>query len=118
MTIMVTPAKLSLKLPANPSNIYDTVEFRTIIEDFLEDLKNSASTRRESVQPNIAYLWRFDWRGLLKEMGVPDDLHWVTIRMNGGLSYTDVPKDIAILLIPDGGFITNLATVARSKKRK
>lgn len=114
---MVTPAKISLLLPNNPNNIFDTVEFRTIVEDFLEALKTSASTRAESIPPSIYYLWRFDWRGLLVAMGVPTELHWVTIRMNGGKSYTDVPKELAILLIPDGGYITNLATVARSKKR-
>lgn len=114
---MTTPASITSLLPSVGNTNFDTPEFRTVIEDFLVLLRNAQSTKIVPVEPNVYYTWRFDWFGLLTEMKVPRHVFWTTIRMNGGMSYTDVPSELAILLIPDVKFLENLAQVQLSKKR-
>ncbi len=95
----------------------DSEEFRVVIEDFLEILKNAASTVMKPIPEYVHYQSRFDWIGLLSELGIHKDLYWTVVRMNGGKSLTDVPEKISMLLVPQLDMLTNIAGIMNTRKR-
>lgn len=98
------------------SAVYDSPEFKTIIEDHLSWLLSLESTRPVSVTPHQIEVYDFDWIGLLQALRVPIDLHWIVIRMNGGMSLTDVPNDLRAVYVPEINVISNLMMLNNSGK--
>lgn len=99
------------------ADIFDTPEFRNIIEDHLTWLINHPNNVSQPVTAHQIDVYDFDWTGLLRSLDVPSDLHFVVIRMNGGISLTDVPNDLRSLRIPDLAIIQNLVTLVSSSKK-
>lgn len=105
-------------LASNPSaDIFDTPEFRNIIEDHLTWLLNHPNNITKPVTAHQVDVYDFDWIGLLRSLDIPANLHFVVIRMNGGISLTDVPSDLRSLRIPDLAVIQNLVTLSSSSKK-
>lgn len=96
---------------------FNTPEFRNMIEDHLSWLINHPTTQTITVSAHQVDVFDFDWLGLLTDLNIIADLHWVTIRMNGGTSYTDVPQELRQLLVPDSSVIQNLIMLNNSKKK-
>lgn len=110
-------ASVTKLLAPSAASILDTAEFRVIIEDFLELLKVDISTEMKPIPSYVYFKSRFDWIGLLNDLGIHKDIHWTTIRMNGGMSYTDVPKDLSMILVPSVDKITQMASIMNTRKR-
>lgn len=106
------------KLAKNPAaDIFDDPNFRKIIEDHLTWLINHPNNSSKQVTAHQVEVYDFDWIGLLQELNIPSDLHYVIIRMNGGISLTDLPSDLRALKIPDYAVIQNLVTLNSSTKK-
>lgn len=99
------------------NSAYDEPEFRNIIEDHLTWLMNHGGTTSISVSPKQIDVYAFDWIGLLNNLNIPSDYHWVVIRMNEGMSFTDVPPLLRNLLVPDFQLVNNLYVLNKSTKR-
>jgi hypothetical protein len=104
-------------ISTSAGEIFDTPEFRNIIEDHLTWLINHQATSSRAVTAHQIEVYDFDWIGLLQTLLVPADLHWIVIRMNGGISLTDVPQELRSILIPDYSVIQNLVLLNASTKR-
>jgi hypothetical protein len=62
-------------------------------------------------------VYDFDWIGLLQDLKIHPDLHWLTIRMNGGTSLTDVPINLRSLRVADYSIVKNLVMLNASSKK-
>lgn len=83
------------------SVVSGTDSFRRVIEDHLEYFRAHSSTQVVPVNAHDAHVYMFDWIGLLNRLNVPTELHWLTIRLNGGLSFIDFDENTRSLLVPD-----------------
>jgi hypothetical protein len=104
-------------ISTSPGEIFDTPEFRNVIEDHLTWLINHQGTGSKAVTAHQIEVYDFDWIGLLQALRIPADLHWIVIRMNGGTSLTDVPQELRSVLIPDQSVVQNLVLLNASTKR-
>lgn len=106
------------RLAATPAaNTYDDPAFRAILEDHLTWLINHDGTNTKPVTAHQVDVFDFDWIGLLQDLSVPADLHWITIRMNGGKSLTDVPQSLRALRVPSTSALQNLVQLSASTKK-
>lgn len=104
---------------ASASLASGTDSFRRVIEDHLEYFRTHSSTQVAQVSAHDAHVYAFDWIGLLNKLGISAELHWITIRLNGGLSYTDLTDSVRALLVPDQteyNKILQMHVSARKKK--
>lgn len=79
---------------------YYTDGFRNIVETHLNYLVNHVTTEPRSVEVGVAWRHKGDFDALLRYMGIPDDLFWVTMRMNGYTSPTMYDGDKQEILVP------------------
>lgn len=68
--------------PAGDAVFYEP-GFRTVIETHLPLLRNSPDTRRQEISADKIHQYEGDFYGLLAEQGVPLELHWLHLRVNG-----------------------------------
>lgn len=111
--------KATIESLASPpaSTTFDDPAFRAVLEDMLSWLIVHPSTITKAVTAHQVEVYDFDWIGLLNSLRIPVDLHWITIRMNGGNSLSDVPKDLRTIKVPDNSIIQNLVMLNASSKR-
>lgn len=64
-------------------DIYYDPEFRQIYEDHLPLLLATPGAATITIEPAIAYKYRYDFYGLLAEKGISEPLRWPTLRLNG-----------------------------------
>lgn len=96
---------------------FDDPAFRAVLEDHLTWLINHAQTTSVPVTAHQAEIYDFDWVGLLQDLKIPPDLFWLTIRMNGGMSLTDLPSTTRSLKVADYSVVKNLVMLNSSTKR-
>ncbi|BAW19250.1 hypothetical protein [Ralstonia phage RP12] len=103
------------KPPASAT--FDDPAFRAVLEDLLTWLINHPSTTTMAVTAHQIEVYDFDWIGLLNDLNISSDLQWITIRMNGGNSLSDVPQNMRSIKVPDQALIQNLVMLSASSKR-
>lgn len=99
------------------SAIFDTVYFKNIIEDHLSWLIAHPSTNTLPVTAHQVNVYEFDWIGLLSNLNVQPNLFHTVIRMNGGMSYTDVPPLLRAIKVPDPTILQSLVTLISSTSK-
>ncbi len=105
-------------LAADPANtIFDDVDFKNVLEDHLSWFIDHPNTNVFPVTAHQIEVYDFDWIGLLRNLNIQSDLHWLVIRMNGGKSLTDVPASLRALKVPDYDVVQNLVMLNSSTKR-
>lgn len=103
---------------ASASAEANTTSFRDLLEDHITYFLTHSSTRMTDVSAHDANVYVFDWIGLLNKLGVPVELHWLTIRMNGGKSFTDLKEDARTIYIPSSQEFNKLFSLSNSVKKK
>lgn len=93
------------------SDVFYTDGLRNVLEDHMTYLRTHASTRVLDVTPMQAHRYEFDLIGLLNELGIPPQLHWVVARMNHFNGFQEVPEDLVKLLVPDDKEIAKLQQI-------
>lgn len=96
------------------TDIFDSIAFKNIIEDHLTWLINHPTTQTETVTAHQINVYNFDWIGLLVALNINPDLFHTTIRMNGGMSLTDVPPMLRALKVPDYTLLQNFIVLISS----
>jgi hypothetical protein len=90
----------------DPSYYTDT--FRNAIEDNLQGLINDSTTLPRQTTPDVGLANKYDFFGLLTDMGIPMQYQWTTMRVNGYRSPADYEGDLLIILIPSSTKIDNI----------
>lgn len=94
-------AIIDSKMLDQGSDAYYSDDLRNVLEDHMTYLRTIASTIAMQVTPMQAVKYRMDMGGLLNDLRVPVQLHWVVARMNNFNSLSVVPEDLVQLLVPD-----------------
>ena len=88
-----------LQIPVGNTLFYSTA-FRNLIENYLSVLKQIPSTTTIPLTEGQQYQYQGNFYGLLVSLNIPQDLHWITLRLNGLLSPFDFTGDLPNLLVP------------------
>ncbi len=64
-------------------SVYYDPRFRTVIETHLPILRTAPSTQRQRISPDMIHRYEGDFYGLLIELGVSFQFHWIFMRVNG-----------------------------------
>jgi hypothetical protein len=99
------------------ASIYYDADFRNVLEDHMTYLRQHSSTAQIDVEATKAIKYQFDLFGLLREYRVPEQLHWLTMRMNNMTSPTDATADISSLLVPDHTEVGRIAQAHQTTRR-
>lgn len=88
------------------NRLYYSDKFRVVLEDHLSILKSYANTMVVSEQlehKNQGY-----FHGLLRDLKIPQELHWVITRINGFKGQTDYNSILGIIYIPDQSVLNQI----------
>ena len=70
-----------------------------------------------TVEPAQAWKWKGNLKGLLSELGVTPDLHWVAMNINGLRNdFRDI-ESVEQIMIPDVTYVNILWSIFTAKKR-
>lgn len=89
--LMIAPADIA----------YYDAGFRTVLEDHLSYFRTHPTTTIQTLQASDVFVHEFDFYGLLRKMGIPPELHYVTMRLANLTSPNDSFKHLEMLLVPD-----------------
>ncbi len=112
------PMTIRAYLTGANARMSDDESFRRVYEDHITFFKLDGGTERLAVTDMQLHIYEFSWIGLLTELGISTDIHWFVIRLNGGESYTDVPKYMDNLLLPSTARIKAMYSTHISRKNK
>lgn len=104
---------LGLLNPAGAAVFY-TPEWRKLVEDHLQWLRGSGEMDVVIIDDHLAYKYRGDFDGALLELGVPQERHWVALRVNGMTNSTDYTGQAGSIMIPSTETLNRLFQVYRS----
>lgn len=84
---------------------YQREEFRNIIEDHLQVLKHKGTKIPIPVSAYQESKYRGDFYGLLQNLQIPVELHWIVLRINGLHSPMDYQGTMIEIIGPDHNYI-------------
>jgi hypothetical protein len=117
MATAITTAMESLfSIP--PEMDTDSPAMRTMLEYHIPYLLGLTTTKAAQINPQAAYKYENDLFGLLQELGIPANLHWLTMRMNGMWGSSDYLRTMLFLYIPDPSDVEKLKSVHQVMVRK
>lgn len=90
---------INLQIEYGDPYIY-SVGFRNLIENHLNVLRDHNTTTMLPLSSHIEQVWQGDLYGLLNVYGIPQDLFWITMRLNNLHSTTDYNGELGIIYIP------------------
>lgn len=96
----MTMAVMGLQVPVGEVNYYSEA-FRNLLENHLQILSSSSSYRLAEVRAIDSYKYSGDLYGLLNQLNVPSEYHWITLRLNGLHSPMDYKGDLLNIKIPN-----------------
>lgn len=103
---------------ASASAEANTTSFRDLLEDHITYFLTHNTTVLRDITAHDANVYMFDWIGALNKLGVPVELHWLTIRMNGGKSFTDFKEDARTIYVPSIQEFNKLFSLNNSVRKK
>lgn len=94
-------ASLWKSMTNDGTRVYYDESFRNVLEAHLSYLKNSSRSINARIPEEIAIRNEYDFFGVLLELGIQHQLHWLVMRMNGFYSPTEYTADTLQIIIPD-----------------
>lgn len=89
------------QLQQDPGNVnFSSAHFRDLIESHLEWLSRSKNTLSKTIDGHLSYKYEGDFFGLCTAVGIPQDIQWPTMRLNGLHCPYDLIEVITLLHIP------------------
>lgn len=82
--------------------------FRVTLEDHVTYLYNLPETTINTVSAMDLHVFEFDFYGMLTDMGVPPELHYITMRMAGLSSPQDPFNHLSSIRVPPKGTISKM----------
>jgi hypothetical protein len=112
MSFTITKQTTSLLPPAFFSD-----EFRQVFESHVEFLRSHEDTEVISVDEYNARIYRYDFYRYLNAVGIPKDMHWPLMRLNGMVHPRDFDETKKTLYVMNrGDVLRNMRTVMRQVK--
>jgi hypothetical protein len=102
-------------------SVYYTDGLRTVFEDMLNVFITDPNTTQSAIDPQDAYRYEGDFYGLAAKMGVPDNLHWLCMRMSGYTCSADfrmIRNSVQYLLKPSISFVNQQVNIYTSSLSK
>lgn len=100
-----------------PDAMYFDAGFRRALEDHLTYFRTHPTTSVASVTAHNLEVYEFDFYGLLYEMKVEPELHYIVMRLAGLTGSTDSFKHLELLYVPDVQVVAKRMQVYKAKKR-
>ena len=80
-------------------------------------IKTRSMTNIRRVEPAQAYKWIGNLKGLLSDLGITPDLHWVAMTINGLKNdFRDI-ESVEQIIVPDSTYINILWSIFTANKR-
>lgn len=96
--------------------VYYRKDFRDVIEDHLLLLTKAPQTQPLSLEPFLAELNKGNFYGLLIQLKIPKQLHWITLRVNGLTTPSGYTGDTYVL-VPDNDYVERLVSSFLTKQK-
>ena len=97
---------------------YYSAHWHRVVESHLQWIRSLPNNQVVRVQDAVAYKYEGDFMGLLQELRIPMELHWVAMRLNGYTSPTDYTYDRTSLFIPNPTTISRIFTTFVTVNKK
>lgn len=81
------------KLKDSGNRVLYNPRFRTVIETHLPILRVAPVATVQPISPDKIHQYESDFYGLLNELGIPMEMHWVYLRVNGLFNPTDFGRE-------------------------
>lgn len=91
--------------------------FRKVLEEHLKIIKEQSNLTTVTITPIQALRYKGDFYGLLNELGVPDYLKWITLRVNDMISPSDANSDISMVVMIDPQYIRRIYNTHRTQMK-
>lgn len=102
---MATADLSNLMFKPGPDAYYsDTM--RNALEDNLVNMRIDPQIGTSSIAPDQGIANMYDFYGVCLALGLPPELHWITMRLNGYLMSADYLGDVTVFLVPTTGMIS------------
>ena len=96
------------------NDLYYHPVFRSVIEDHLDYIRNHQDTKTIVIEDGQAYRYENDWEGLMQAIGVPPQLRWVTLRLNGYHTPLDYNRTHITIIVPHLQAVESLRAIHSS----
>lgn len=96
-------------------DVFYDPDFHIVLESHMTYLKMLPGTRMMMIEPQVAYRNEGDFNGVLDELRVPKQHHWLTMRMNDLRSPNDFTADMQSIIVPDYAEVDLIRSVYQTK---
>lgn len=100
------------------ASLFYSKEWINTVESHLKWFLSRPANQVMPIQPQDAYKYEADLTGLLQFYKIPEEYHYVIMRMNNMTSTRDYNSEILSLVIPDSADIEGIRTVFQTKDKK
>lgn len=105
-----------LREQRQPQGFYGPA-FRQVLFDHMEIIKTKSARNLRTVEPAQAYKYKGNLKGLLSELGVTPDLHWVAMTINDLKNdFRDI-ESVERIMIPDSAYVNILWSIFIARKK-
>lgn len=88
--------------------LYFEDDFTLLVETHLDWLKRHPQTQVLTVDPHATFKYAYDFYGYLFEAGVPAQLHWTIMRVNGLTAPHEFDRTFTQMVVPSVSAINTL----------
>ena len=99
--------------PVQRSELYSSI-FRNHLEYFLEGMRNNDTRVEVPLNAALANQYSNRFYSLLKHLKVPNELHYLVLRLNNMTSPFDYTEDMQMLLLPEERVLNKLLDLLRT----
>ena len=96
---------------------YYEQDFRQVLEDHLAYIK-AKNNKTLAVDPLTALRYKGDFFGLLNTFGVQPFMQWITMRVNGFVSPTDVTEEIRTVVVIEPAVIRTIFNTHKTQSKR
>jgi hypothetical protein len=98
-------------------DVYYDQKFRVVLEDHMTFLRQHPQTTMQQIKFRDAFKFEGDLSGLLYELSIPIELHWLVMRMNYFTSPVQNDETLKSVLVPEKSVIERLRSVYLNKNK-
>lgn len=98
-------------------DVYYDPNFKLMIEQHRIYLQNADGYVDRVLDPGTARRWRFDFYGLLEDLGIPENLRWIFLRVNDYTHPSEYDETRVTIRVPNPSAIEKLVALYRNQYR-
>lgn len=106
------------RMVASGDRRFYSAEWYRVVESHLQWIRTLPGNQEVVVEDAIAYKYEGDFMGLLQELRIPMEIHWVVLRLNGYTSPADYTYDRTKITLPDQGAVGKLFNTHNTVAKK